>query len=105
MANANGRDQTIALMLESNFFGPIKEIIKLNILQYQGGVELVNREAGAVTTVDPVMLRKANLVMKWSDGLNPSDNLIDSDTLGVALQFMGPNGGLAADSTVGDILW
>ena len=103
MANANGRDQTIALMLESNFFGPIKEIIKLNILQYQGGVALVNREAGAVTTVDPVMLRKANLVMKMSDGLNPSDKLIDSDTLGVALQFMGQNQGLAAEYNVGDI--
>lgn len=103
MANANGRDQTIALMLEGNFFGPIKEIIKLNILQYQGGAELVNREAGTVTTVDPVMLRKANLVMKMSDGLNPSDKLIDSDTLGVALQFMGQNQALASEYNVGDI--
>lgn len=103
MANANGRDQTVALMLEGNFFGPIKEIVKLNILQYQGGAELVNREAGAVTTVDPVLLRKANLVMKISDGLNPSDKLIDSDTLGVALQFMGQNQALGSEYNVGDI--
>lgn len=103
MANANGRDQTISLMLEGNFFGPIKEIVKLNILQYQGGAELVNRDAGTVTTVDPVMLRKANLVMKMSDGLNPSDKLIDSDTLGVALQFMGQNQSLGAEYNVGDI--
>lgn len=103
MANANGRDQTISLMLEGNFFGPIKEIVKLNILQYQTGVELVNREVGAVTTVDPVLLRKANLVMKMSDGLNPSDKLIDSDTLGVALQFMGQNQNLGAEYNVGDI--
>lgn len=103
MANANGRDQTISLMLEGNFFGPIKEIVKLNILQYQAGVELVNREAGTVTTVDPVLLRKANLVMKMSDGLNPSDKLIDSDTLGVALQFMGQNQNLGAEYNVGDI--
>ncbi len=103
MANANGRDQTIALMLEGNFFGPIKEIIKLNILQYQNGVELINREAGTVTTVDPVLLRKANLVMKMSDGLEPSEKLIDSDTLGVALQFMGQNQNLGAEYNVGDI--
>lgn len=103
MANANGRDQTVALMLEGNFFGPIKEIIKLNILQYQGGAELINRGAGTVTTVDPVLLRKANLVMKISDGLNPSDKLIDSDTLGVALQFMGQNQALGAEYNVGDI--
>lgn len=103
MANANGRDQTIALMLEGNFFGPIKEIIKLNILQFQDGASLVNREAGTVTTVDPVMLRKANLVMKMSDGLNPSDKLVDSETLGVALQFMGQNQALASEYNVGDI--
>lgn len=103
MNNANGRDQTVALTLEGNFFGPIKQVIKLNILQYQGGVNLVNREAGTVTTIDPVMLRKANLVMKMSDGLNPSDKLIDSDTLGTALQFLGQNQQVGAEYNVGDM--
>lgn len=103
MNNANGRDQTVALTLEGNFFGPIKQVIKLNILQYQGGVDLINREAGTVTVIDPVMLRKANLVMKMSDGLNPSDKLIDSDTLSTSLQFLAQNQQIGAEYNVGDI--
>jgi hypothetical protein len=103
MANANGRDQTVALTLEGNFFGPIKQIVKLNILQYQGGVTLYNRDQGRTVTVDPVLLRKANLVMKMSDGLNPSDKLIDSDTLSTSLQFLAQNQAIGAEYNTGDM--
>lgn len=34
MGNANGRDQQIAMLYEAQVFTPLKEIIKLNILQY-----------------------------------------------------------------------
>lgn len=102
MSNANGRDQTVALTLEGNFFGPIKQILKSNILQYQGGVELFNRDEERMVTVDPVALRKANLVMKVSDGMMPSDKLIDGDTLGTALQFLA-QGNIGQEYNVGDI--
>jgi hypothetical protein len=86
MGNANGRDQSIALSTEASFFTPLKEIIKMNILQYQGGVSLYNREAQAAVTVDPVALRTANLVFKVSDGLTPSEKLIDGESMAMAMQ-------------------
>lgn len=86
MNYANGRDQSIALSTEASFFTPMKEIIKMNILQYQGGVSLYNREASVSVEIDPVMLRKANLAFKVSDGLTPSEKLIDGESMAMAMQ-------------------
>lgn len=96
MANANGRDQMTSMLLESQVFTPLKEILKLNILQYQGGVSLFNREMQQAVEIDPVALRKAVLDFKISDGLTPSDKLINSDTLQVALQVIGSSPQIAA---------
>lgn len=91
MANASGRDQTVALTLEGNFFTPIKEVIKSNILQYQGGVELYNREQDQTINVDPVSLRKAKLEFKVSDGMLPSDKIIDGESMALAFQTIASN--------------
>lgn len=103
MMNANGRDQTLALTLEGNFFKPIKQLVKLNILQYQGGTTIYNRDSERMVTVDPVLLRKANLVMKISDGLEPSSKLVDSETLASATQFLAANQGVGAEYNIGDM--
>lgn len=89
MGNANGRDQMIAMSYEAQVFSPVKEMLKLNILQYQGGTSLYNRETQQVIQIDPVELRKAVVEFKVSDGLTPSDKLIGSDVLQVALQMIG----------------
>lgn len=86
MGNANGRDQLCSLLLEAQFFTPLKEILKINILQYQGGVSLYNREMQQEVEIDPLKLRKAVLEFKISDGLLPTDKLVNSDTLQVAMQ-------------------
>lgn len=95
MQYANGRDQAIALILESTFFAPMKEIIKYNILQYQGGVTLYNREAQQEVAVDPLVLRKANLAFKVSDGLLPSEKLIDGESLAMGFQTIAASPQLA----------
>lgn len=104
MANANGRDQAVALVLEGNFFTPIKQIIKSNILQYQKGTAVYNREEERMVTVDPVALRKANLVFKISDGVNPSDKIIDGDTLTAATQLFSSVPQIGAEYNVGDMV-
>lgn len=103
MNNANGRDQTLALTIEGNFFKPIKEIIRSNILQYQGGTTLFNRDSNRMVTVDPVLLRQANLTFKISDGLEPSSKLINADTLGSAVQLFTQNQQLGAGYNVADM--
>ena len=96
MSNGAGRDHTVALTLEGNFFSVIKHVIKTNVLQYQGGTEVFNLETSESVTIDPVMLRKAQVEFKISDGLTPSDKIMDGETLGVALQTLAQAPELAA---------
>jgi hypothetical protein len=88
MSNANGRDQLVAMMYESQVFTPMKEIIKANILQYQGPAAVYNPEEQSVVQIDPVKLRKAIMEFKVSDGLIPTDKLISGDSLAVVLQTL-----------------
>lgn len=103
MANANGRDQVTAIGYETQVFTPLKEILKLNILQYQGGVSLFSREKESDVQVDPVALRKAVTNFKVSDGLTPLDKQMDTDTFLVALQQIGSSPALAADYNIGPL--
>lgn len=103
MGNANGRDQLTAIGYETQVFTPLKEILKINILQYQGGTSLYNREKKKQINIDPVALRKAVLNFKVSDGLTPTDKLMDSDTLAVALQQIGTSQVIGAAYNIGPL--
>lgn len=103
MSNANGRDQLVAMLLEAQLFTPLKEMIKVNILQYQGGVSLFNREQQKEIEVDPVEMRKAVMEFKISDGLMPSDKLINGDTLQTALQVIGSSPQIAEGYNIGPL--
>lgn len=96
MANANGGDQMVAMSFESNLFTPLKEILKINVLQYQGGTSLYNREQKAQVIVDPVALRQAVMTFKMSDGLIPSDKIISGDAMRDGLQAMASIPGIGA---------
>lgn len=89
MQNANNRDQMASILLEAQVFMPMKQIIKLNILQYQGGTELYNKDKQVLVEIDPVKLRKAILDFKISDGLIPSSKLINGDSFATAIQVIG----------------
>lgn len=89
MQNANGRDQMVSLLLEDQLFSPIKHVLKLNILQYQGGTTVYNRDKQVAVEIDPVKLRKAVLEFKVTDGLVPASKVLSTDTLGIALQVLG----------------
>ena len=103
MTNANGRDQLCALVLEDNFFTPIKEILKVNILQYQGGEALYNREMQSEIEIDPLALRKAVMEFKVSDGLVPTEKIIHGETMQVALQVIGSSPQIAQEYNIGPL--
>lgn len=89
MDNANGRDQMAAMLLEAQVFTPLKHILKLNILQYQGGTTVYNRDKEVAIEIDPVKLRRAVIEFKVSDGLVPSSKLINGESLATAIQVIG----------------
>lgn len=95
MDAANGRDELVALGTEGSFFTPLKELLKLNILQYQPGTSIYSPEQRELVTVDPVRLRQAQVIFKVSDGRAPSDKIIDSESLALAMQTIASNPQLA----------
>lgn len=101
MSHANGNDQKVALLYESQLFTPLKEIIKINILQYQGGTSLYNPEAQKQVKIDPVELRKAVLNFKISDGLTPADKLINAEAFQTSMQVIGSSPQIGAAYNIG----
>lgn len=86
MSNANSRQQMSAIGLEYSFFTPIKEIIKSNILQYQPPTTIVNANTSQPVAVDPTVLRKAIISFKISDGLLPTEKLVNGELFTVLMQ-------------------
>jgi len=103
MGNANARDQMTAMLLEDQVMTPVKEIIKINILQYQPQSQLLDRNKKRMVEIDPVALRKAVMEFKVSDGLIPAEKLISGDELAVALQTFGNSPQIAASYNVGPL--
>lgn len=86
MANSNARPQLVALSTEEQFFTPVKEIIKANTLMNQTGQTLFDPTSKKAIEVDPVALRKLLFQFRMTDGLLPSDKMLNSDLLMVFLQ-------------------
>lgn len=103
MQNANGRDQMTAMLYEAQVFTPLKYILKINILQYQGGVSLYNPDQQKVIKVDPVALRSSALAFKVSDGLLPVDKIISSETLSTALQTIASSPAIGGAYNIGQL--
>lgn len=80
MSNADSKQFVRALVIAMNFFGPIKQIIKTNILQYQDErEEAFSSSANAEVSVDPITLRNASLEFKLVDGLNPRSSSLSGE--------------------------
>lgn len=89
MNNSSGRDQMCSLSLEAQIFTPLKELLKINILQYQGVGKIFSQQLQQEVNIDPVALRNTALSFKISDGLQPASKIISADTFQVALQTIG----------------
>jgi len=96
MNNANGRDQQTAILYEAQAFTPLKEIIKTNILQYQGAEKLFSKSKNQAVQVDPQRMRDAVMEFKLSDGLVPTDKVMDAEAFTISLQTLGSSPQLAS---------
>lgn len=101
MANANGRDQTTAMLLEAQVFTPMKEIIKINTMQYQAGVSLFSPTQKRIVKIDPIELRKSFTAFRITDGLTPTDKVISGEEFAMAIQAMGSSPQIGAAYNLG----
>lgn len=103
MNNSNGRDQNTSILYEAQVFTPLKEILKLNILQYQGPASVYYKDKKTQVTIDPVTLRNSVIEFKISDGLTPSSKLINADSFQTALQVIGSSPQIGASYNLGEM--
>lgn len=101
MNHSNGRDETTALLLEEQVFTPVKLMLKLNILQYQGPASIYYQDKKTQVTIDPVKLRQAVVAFKITDGKTPASKQINADTLQVAMQVIGSSPQIGAGYNIG----
>lgn len=101
MGNANARQQDKSILLEDQFFGPIKEVLKLNVLQYQAPGKVFSRQKEVEIEIDPVLLRKANLQFKVSDGQLPASKQMNSESFAAAAQAITTNPAIAGAYNIG----
>lgn len=104
MNNSNSRNVNRAINIESKFLKPIKDILRLNILQFQSGTAVYNSETEQVVDVNPVILRQAVFKFKISDGLDPSSKVMSEEGFASALQYLTTSPQVAAEYNLGDAL-
>ena len=103
MGNSNARNQMAAIMLEDQFFSRVKFILKTNILQYQTTGAIYHEENKQIVEIDPVVLRNAHFSFKMSDGLVPTEKIINGDTWKVGLQVLGSSPQIGQEYNIGAV--
>jgi len=89
MSNATSSDQMTALLYEAQVFTPLKEVLKLNMLQYQGPTSIYSPSQKQNVDIDPVKLRQAIINFKVTDGLLPSEKVMSTESRQIAMQVIG----------------
>jgi len=102
MGHGNATNQQIAISTEAQVFTPLKEVMKLNILQYQSPKSLYNTGKGKTVNIDPTDLRKSAVHFKVCDGLIPSDKVTGDDLLQTVIQQLASSPQLASQYNLGD---
>jgi hypothetical protein len=87
MNKSDWHPRLLAITLEDSWFAPLKEITKMNIIQYQGQAELYNFAQQKSVQVNPQDLRRAVLQFKLTDGQTPSEKLLSMDLMGQVAQL------------------
>lgn len=101
MSNANGRDQMTSMSFEAQVFTPLKQMLKLNIMQYQAGVSIFSPSQGKQVDIDPVALRQSQATFKVTDGLTPTDKAISGDDFTMAIQTIGSSPQIGSAYNIG----
>lgn len=86
MANSNARLQMMALFIQAQAITPLKEIVKLNMLQYQQQATYYNLNTRQPVNIDPTKLRDQSFQYTMTDGLLPADKVLNSDFMQVFMQ-------------------
>jgi hypothetical protein len=91
MDRSDARNVMMAMFLEHRFFVPIKELIKLNILQYQLPAKYYSPRTKSEVAIDPVQLRNSSVQFQLADGMSPVSRLLNLEAFNVVAQMAATN--------------
>jgi len=103
MGHGNSRNQAMALTTESQVFVPLKEVFKLNILQYQADGAVTMPYTGKQVMISQKTLRETAVQFKISDGILPAEKLMNGDEFMTALQVIGSSPQIGAAYNVSQL--
>lgn len=89
MGGADARLRLPALTLETQFFMPLKEILKLNIYQYGDDAIVVSQKTGQEWDIKISKLREKVLQFRVADGYTPKSKLAGTEALMSLVQMLG----------------
>lgn len=93
MGNGDARKYVQAIVLENIVFQPLKNIMKLNILQFaNSGQRTANGES---VEINPAEMRKATLEFRIADGLKNVERIAKTGELVNIMQLMAPYAAMA----------
>lgn len=95
MGHGNVHNQMMAVSLEQQVFIPLKEYIKMNIMQFQiDGQQIFSQNLKANVKVDVTTLRSTSAQFKVSDGVSPQEKEMATDEWTSAIQMLATSPGL-----------
>lgn len=103
MNNADSKSRMQALVLEDQFFTPLKYILNTNILQFQGSESLYHADTQEVIDIDPLLLRNAVYQFKITDGAIPRSAEMHEDVWQVAIQIIGSSPQIQQEYNLGEL--
>ena len=80
-SNSDSRSLKFALNLENTIFLPIKEMMKMNYLQFSTDEDLMPQDNSQPIKIDMVKLRNSGLSFNMTDGLMPASKVISEELL------------------------
>lgn len=87
MGHGNGANQMMAINIEGQVFTPAKEILKLNMLQFQKDGIIYSASKKTQVAVNQQTLRTSAVQFKVSDGIIPEDKQMSTEEFQAFLQM------------------
>lgn len=87
MGHGNGANQMMAINIEGQVFTPAKEILKLNMLQFQKDGVIYSPSKKTQVAVNQQTLRTSAVQFKISDGIIPEDKEMSTEEFQAFLQM------------------
>ena len=101
--NAVSGNAVLALILESQLFVPLKQMVKMNILLNQDATELYDAKTKTQVNINPVDLRNASLAFKIADGVATTKTILNTDALREGFMFIAQSPEFQAEYDIGKL--